>query len=44
MYKNGTTIEAYDTDMSFPGTLICYEIDLSRMEDEEIMSEFDFFN
>ena len=44
VYKNGTTIEAYDTDMSFPGTLIYYEIDLSRMEDEEIMSEFDFFN
>lgn len=44
VYKNGAAIEAYETDMSFPGTLIYYDIDLSRMEDEEIMSEFDFFN
>lgn len=44
VYKNGSTIEAYDTVISFPGTLIYYEIDLSQMEDEEIMNEFDFFN
>jgi len=44
VYKNGSTIEAFDTEMSFPGTLIYYEIDLSQMEDEEIINEFDFFN
>lgn len=44
VYKNGSTIEAYDTTMSYPGTLIYYEIDLSQLEDEEIMNEFDFFN
>lgn len=44
VYKHNSIIEGFDCEMSFPGTLIYYEIDLSQMEDEEIMNEFDFFN
>ena len=44
VYKHDSIIEGFDCKMSFPGTLIYYEIDLSKMDDEEIMNEFDFFN
>lgn len=44
VYKNATEISCYDCEISFPGTLIYYEIDLSKMEDEERINEFDFFN
>jgi anti-sigma regulatory factor (Ser/Thr protein kinase) len=44
VYKHDSIIEDFDCKMSFPGTLIYYEIDLSKMDDEEIMNEFDFFN
>lgn len=44
VYKHNSIIEGFDCEMSFPGTLIYYEIDLSQMEDEEIMNEFDLFN
>lgn len=43
-YKHDGIVEGFDCEMSFPGTLIYYEIDLSQMEDEEIINEFDFFN
>ena len=44
VYKHNSIIEGFDCEMSFPGTLIYYEIDLSQMDDEEIIDEFDFFN
>lgn len=44
VYKHNSVIEGFDCEMSFPGTLIYYEIDLSQMDDEEIMDEFAFFN
>lgn len=44
VYKHNSIIEGYDCEMFFPGTLIYYEIDLSQMDDEEIMNEFYLFN
>ena len=44
VYKHDGVIEGFECEMSFPGTLIYYEIDLSQMDDEEIIDEFDFFN
>lgn len=34
------SIRGYESDFSYPGTLIYYEIDLSKMETEELMEEF----
>lgn len=44
VYKHDNVTKGFDCDMSYPGTLIYYEIDLSQMENEEIITEFDFFN
>ncbi len=44
VYKHDNVVEGYESDLFFPGTLVYYEIDLSQMEDEEIMNEFVFFN
>lgn len=44
VYKHDGIVEGFENDLFFPGTLIYYEIDLSQMEDEEIMNEFDLFN
>jgi len=44
VYKHDSVIEEFDSDMFYPGTLIYYEIDLSRMEIEEVMNEFDLFD
>lgn len=44
VYKQNQVTKGFDCDMSYPGTLLYYEIDLSQMEDEEIINEFDFFN
>ena len=44
VYKHDDIIEGFDCEMSFPVTLIYYEIDLSQMDEEEIIDEFDFFN
>ena len=41
VYKNTDgDILGYETDFSYPGTLIYYEIDLSKMESEELLEEF----
>ena len=44
VYKHDNVTKGFDCDMSYPGTLIYYEIDLSQMENEEIITEFDFFD
>ena len=39
-YKKGTDIKGYETDFSYPGTLIYFEINLSNLDDEEFIEEF----
>lgn len=41
LLKNGY-IKAYDMNFDFGGTLIYFEMDLSKVEDEEILDEFNF--
>lgn len=38
--KKGNEISGYDCVFPYPGTLIYYEIDLSSLDDEEILDEF----
>lgn len=38
--KKGNKISGYDCGFPYPGTLIYYEIDLSLLDDEEILDEF----
>lgn len=40
VYKKGADIKGYETDFSYPGTLIYFEINLSNMDDEEFIEEF----
>jgi hypothetical protein len=34
--------KVYDINFYFPGTLIYFEVDLSQMEDEEVLDSFEF--
>ncbi len=38
--KHDGKLEPVGLDFIYPGTLVCFEIDLSSMEDEEIIEEF----
>lgn len=38
---NVDTVEPYDNDFSFPGTLIYYKLTLPRFEEEEILDNFE---
>lgn len=40
--EENTGIQFYDTDINYPGTLIYFEVDLSKSEDEVIIEEFDW--
>ncbi|WP_028896516.1 hypothetical protein [Prevotella sp. HUN102] len=41
LYANEESRKAYETDACFPGTLVYFEVDLSKMEEEEILEEFE---
>lgn len=40
VYKKGSDIKGFETDFSYPGTLIYFEINLSNLDDEEFIEEF----
>lgn len=40
VYKKGAEVNSFETDFSYPGTLIYFEINLSNMDDEEFIEEF----
>lgn len=39
-HKKDGSIKTFELDFTYPGTLLCFEMDLSTMENREIMDEF----
>lgn len=42
VYKTGGVFYGYETDFSYPGTLIYFEVNLSNMDEEQLIKEFSF--
>lgn len=42
VYKTGGVFYGYETDFSYPGTLIYFEVNLSNMDEEQLIEEFSF--